>query len=303
MGTRVQVISDVVEVGVPILTGGPCRFRLGLGYSARGLGWTCQTTPSSREGSVSQTREREAVSTRGFGRFIPARFFSPHLRRLRELVWVGGCVTVPVAWAQVRAPWHHGGHGAVDVVGPVTPPGRASPVLSPAARVRAPAGSACPQGQRVYTDWRKRPLGAVFDHLCTLLRRCGQTWGRRSVHRSAKTASWRRFGAFVYTVATRGSCELRCELRRALCRVARVAQPLWCAGGAPLGGRLSLGRENRLYASAAASLPSSSRQQPMQTPEEPFVFSLKVEALMPPRGAYPPCAAQLCARPRGPSRG
>ena len=166
-----QVISDVVEVGVPILAGGPCRFRLGLGYSARGLGWTCQTAPSSREGSVSQTREREAVSTRGFGRFVPARFFSPHLRRLRELVWVGGCVTVPVAWAQVRAPWHHGGHGAVYVVGPVTPPGRASPVLSPVARVRAPAGSACPQGQR-------------------------------SVHRLAKTASWSCFGPFVYTVAT-----------------------------------------------------------------------------------------------------
>ena len=56
-------------------------------------------------------------------------------------------------------------------MGPVTPPGRASPVLSPAARVRAPAGSACPQGQR-------------------------------SVHRLAKTASWSRFGPFVYTVAT-----------------------------------------------------------------------------------------------------
>ena len=86
-----QVISDVVEVGVPILAGGPCRFRLGLGYSARGLGWTCQTTPSSREGSVSQTREREAVSTRGFGRFVPARFFSPHLRRLRVGRWLRHC--------------------------------------------------------------------------------------------------------------------------------------------------------------------------------------------------------------------
>ena len=60
-----QVISDVVEVGVPILAGGPCRFRLELGYSARGLGWARQTAPSSREGSASQTREREAVSTRG----------------------------------------------------------------------------------------------------------------------------------------------------------------------------------------------------------------------------------------------
>ena len=120
LGTRVQVISDVVEVGVPILAGGPCRFRLGLGYSARGLGWTCQTTPSSREGSVSQTREREAVSTRGFGRFVPARFFSPHLRRLRELVWVGGCVTVPVAWASgpsalaSRGPWGRRCRGTRD---------------------------------------------------------------------------------------------------------------------------------------------------------------------------------------------
>ena len=33
-----------------------------------------------------------------------------------------------------------------------------------------------------------------------LLRCCGQTWGRRSVHRSAKMAPRRRFGAFVYTI-------------------------------------------------------------------------------------------------------
>ena len=36
-----------------------------------------------------------------------------------------------------------------------------------------------------------------------LLRCCGQTWGRRSVHKSVEMASPRRFGAFVYTVATR----------------------------------------------------------------------------------------------------
>ena len=160
----------------------------------------------------------------------------------------------------------------------------------------------------MYTDWLKRPLGAVSDRLCTLLRRCGQTWGRRSVHRLAKTVSWRRFGAFVYTVATRGSCELRCELRRALRRVARVAQAPWYAGGAPpvvaspLSGRQALC--DRLCASAAAaSLASLPMRQPTQIPEEPFVFSLKVEALVPPRGAYPPCAAQSCARSRGPSRG
>ena len=55
----------------------------------------------------------------------------------------------------------------------------------------------------VYTDWRKRPLDAVLGHLCTLLRRCGQPWVCKSVHRLAKMASRRRFGALVYTVATR----------------------------------------------------------------------------------------------------
>ena len=55
----------------------------------------------------------------------------------------------------------------------------------------------------MYTDWRKWALDAVSGHLCTLLHRCGQPWVCRSVHRSAKTASRRWFGAFVYTVATR----------------------------------------------------------------------------------------------------
>ena len=56
---------------------------------------------------------------------------------------------------QVREPLRHGGHRVVVVVGPVAPPGRASG--------RGDAG--------VYTDRRKRPLGAVSGHLCTLLRR------------------------------------------------------------------------------------------------------------------------------------
>ena len=55
--------------------------------------------------------------------------------RLRELVWVGGCVTARASWA--------------------SPPG----------------GNA-----GVYTDWPKRPLGAVLGHLCTLLRRGLGLW-------------------------------------------------------------------------------------------------------------------------------
>ena len=57
----------------------------------------------------------------------------------------------------------------------------------------------------VYTDRPKWPLGVVLGHLCTLLRRCGQTWGRNSVHKWEDRASPRRIGAFVYTVATRAA--------------------------------------------------------------------------------------------------
>ena len=57
----------------------------------------------------------------------------------------------------------------------------------------------------VYTNRRKWPLRVGLGHLCTLLRCCGQPWGRRSVHRSAKMASRCRFGAFVYTVAPGGT--------------------------------------------------------------------------------------------------
>ena len=180
--------------------------------------------------------------------------------------------------------------------------------MSPAARVRAPAGSACPQGQR-------------------------------SVHRLAKTASWSCFGPFVYTVATLwtdvGTQEctqigengllapfwgirVHCCGARIVRAAMRVATRTVSGGtsgssamvyrrrppvvASPLSGRQALC--DRLCASAAAaSLASLPMRQPTQIPEEPFVFSLKVEALVPPRGAYPPCAAQSCARSRGPSRG
>ena len=55
----------------------------------------------------------------------------------------------------------------------------------------------------VYTNGRIGPLLTGLGRLCTLLRCCGQTRGRNSVHRSPKTASRGHFGAFVYTVATR----------------------------------------------------------------------------------------------------
>ena len=121
----------------------------------------------------------------------------------------------------------------------------------------------------VYTDRRKWSLGAVSGCLCTLLRRCGQTWGRRSVHRLAKTASRSRFGTFVYTVATRVATRAASSGTSASTAVACRRHPL--------GGRFSLGRENRPCASgAAARLASSPRRQPTQIPEEPLFCNLLV---------------------------
>ena len=87
---------------------------------------------------------------------------------------------------QVQVPWHHGGHGAVDVVGPVALPGRTSgrgdkectqigengpsePFWGICVHCCAVVGRRGSKG--VYTDRRKRPYGAVLGHLCTLLRR------------------------------------------------------------------------------------------------------------------------------------
>ena len=125
-----------------------------------------------------------------------------------------------------------------------------------------------------------------------------QPWGQKSVHRSAKTASRCRAGTLVYTVAPlwTGVGTQECtqigenDLSESFwgtcvhcydARVARVAMRAASGGTSapttmacrwrPLGGRLSPGRENRPCASgAAASLASSPRQQPTQTPEELF---------------------------------
>ena len=46
--------------------------------------------------------------------------------RLREFVWVSGCVTALAAWVSGPSALASRGHGVADVVGPVAPPGRAS---------------------------------------------------------------------------------------------------------------------------------------------------------------------------------
>ena len=92
----------------------------------------------------------------------------------------------------------------------------------------------------------RRRFGAFVYTIATRGSR-ERPWGQRSVHRSAETAPRHSFGAFVYTIATRAASG-GTSASTAMVRPRR-----------PLGGRLSLGRENRLCVSAAASLASSPR--------------------------------------------
>ena len=137
-------------------------------------------------------------------------------------MWVSGCVTALATWVSGPSALASRGHGVVDVVGPVAPPGRESGRGGASASGRGGAKECTQIGENglsepfwaicvhccavvgrredagVYTDRPKWPLGAVSGHLCTLLRR-----------------------------------ESRCELRRELRQVARVPQPPRRAGGAP----------------------------------------------------------------------
>ena len=85
-------------------------------------------------------------------------------------------------------------------------------------------------------------------------------WGHRSVHRSAKTASRCRFGAFVYTVAPRAAT-------RATSGGTSAPTTMACRRR-PLGGHLPLGREDRLCVSGAIARLASSRDvNPHESPK------------------------------------
>ena len=112
-------------------------------------------------------------------------------------MWVGGCVTAPTAWASPPGRRRRSVHKSVEMASRRRF-GAFVYTVAPWARVVGGLGIAI-----VYTNGRIGPLLTGLGCLCTLLCCCGQTRGRNSVHRSPKTASPRRIGAFVYTVATR----------------------------------------------------------------------------------------------------
>ena len=155
------------------------------------------------------------------------------LTRLRELVWVGGCVTARAAWASPPGRRHRSVHRLAKMA-----PRRRFGAFVYTVGLRGSCerrwghrsvhksvemASRRRFGAFVYTvgllrccgqPWRLRSVHRLakmaprsrfgaFVYTVGLLRCCEQPWGRNSVHRSAKTASPRRFGAFVYTVAPR----------------------------------------------------------------------------------------------------
>ena len=119
------------------------------------------------------------------------------LTRLRELVWVGGCVTARAAWASPPGRRHRSVHrlakmaprrrfGAfVYTVAPwawvvgglgitiVYTNGRIGPLRAVLGHLCTLLGCGAVADRRgdagVYTDWPKWPLGAVLGRLCTLL--------------------------------------------------------------------------------------------------------------------------------------
>ena len=95
----------------------------------------------------------------------------------------------------------------------------------------------------------RRGCRRLCVHCCAVVDRRGG----RSVHRSAKMTSRRRFGALVYTVAT-------LVATRAASGGTSAPTTMTCRQHS-LGGHLPLGRKNRLCTSgAAARLASSPRQ-------------------------------------------
>ena len=97
--------------------------------------------------------------------------------RLREFVWVGGCVTAPASWA--------------------SPPGRRGPHRQAATQECTQIGGNDPSG----------PFWGICVHCCAVGLGCGWPWDRNSVHKWEDRASPRRIGAFVYTVGLLRCCE------------------------------------------------------------------------------------------------
>ena len=155
---------------------------------------------------------------------------------------------------QVRAPWHHGGHGAVDVVGPVALPGRTSgrgdkectqigenglsePFWGICVVAPSWAGVGAKECTQIGENGPSEPFWGICVHCCAVVGRRGS----KGVYTDRRK---RPYGAVLGHLCT--------LLRREPRRVERRPRSPWRAG-----------------AGAAASLASSLRRSPTQTSEEP----------------------------------
>ena len=128
-------------------------------------------------------------------------------------MWVACCVTTPAACVSVRSE-------RLGITGPWGRRRRGT--CSPARwRERTVETQECTQ---IGENGLSAPFRGICVHCCDArLRRVARAdgGGRRSVHRLAKMVSRRRSGAFVYTVASRGSHE-RPWGRRSVHRLAKM---------------------------------------------------------------------------------
>ena len=166
--------------------------------------------------------------------------------------WRRGC--------QVRAPLRHGAMGPLMSWDPWPRPVARAVVGAQAravvgAQARAVVGA---QARAVVGAQARAAVGAQARAVVGAQARA-VVGVQKSVHRSAKMALRSRFGAFVYTVATRAASGSTSAPTAMACRQR------------PSVARLFPGRKNRLCASgAAARLAFSLRCQLTQTPEEPL---------------------------------
>ena len=138
---------------------------------------------------------------------------STSLLRLREFVWVGGCVTARATWASPPGRRRRSVHKSVEMaprgrfgsfvytIGPwawvvgslgiatVYTNGRTGPLRAGLGRLCTLLGCCAVVDRRgdagVYTNRWKWPLGAVSGHLCTLLRRESRYELRRELRQVA----------------------------------------------------------------------------------------------------------------------
>ena len=151
---------------------------------------------------------------------------STSLLRLREFVWVGGCVTTPTMWASPPGRRRRSVHRLAKMVSPRRF-GAFVYTIGPWAWVVGSLGIAT-----VYTNGRIGPLRAVLERLCTLLGCCAVVDRRGDAGVYTNRWKW-PLRAVLERLCTLLRRESRYESRRELRQVARAPQPPRRVGGTP----------------------------------------------------------------------